>query len=336
MAFATWDGRSRTAAARARGSGEEQAKRPPQARKLGAVSPREAARLARIESLRGRRSPPSASLILLGTAFICISTAALFLLPGRGGATMSEDPEVASREASPAPPVPSSWTRIAHPAPLFTLDAAEFSKTDKSYEAMRSTQGEGREDRLVFGAAARIGEPFMEIAILRGGAEAGDDAPFFVDLSRRAAAAGVAVAKAAPGEPMPSKFGDMESAEARLSANGAERSCLAFRRAVPGEALRILGWYCPPEGARERAPELSCLMERLELSGTTEDKTLRDAFAAAQARRLGCSKPPPLSAALPASKAPVAISASAASMAALLEATAPHPRGTKPRRRRIR
>jgi len=330
-----WDGRSRTAAARARGSGEERAKLSPQARTLGAVSPREAARLARIESLRGRRSPPSASLILLGTAFICISTAALFLLPARGGATMPDEPRIASRDASQAP----SWTRISHPAQLFTLDAVELSKADKSYEAMRSTQGEGREDRLVFGAAARIGEPFMEIAILRSGAEASDDAPFFVDLSRRAAAAGVAVAKAAPGEPMPSKFGELESAEARLSANGAERSCLAFRRAVPGEALRILGWYCPPEGARARAPELSCLMERLELSGTTEeteDKTLRDAFAAAQARRLGCGKPPPLSAALPAGKAPVAISASAASMAALLEATAPHPRGTKPRRRRIR
>jgi hypothetical protein len=326
-----WDGRSRTAA-RVRWSEEERAKLSPQARKLGAVSPREAARLARIESLRGRRSAPSASLILFGTAFICISSAALLLLPARGGATMPEEPKIASREASPgdAP----SWTRLPHPAPLFTLEAVELSKTQMSYEAMRSALGEGREDRLVFGAAARANEPFMEVSILRAGAEAGDAASFFVDLSRRAAAAGVAVAKATPGEPLPSKFGEMESAEARLSTNGAERSCLAFRRAVPGEALRLLGWYCPAEGARARAPELSCLIERLELSGTTEDKPLRDAFAAAQARRLGC-KAPSAPASLSAGKPPTVISASAASMAPLLEARPPRPRGTKPRRRRI-
>ena len=85
--------------------------------------------MARIESLRGRRSAPSASLILLGTAFICISSAALLLLPARGGATMPEEPQIASREPSPAPGDAPSWTRIAHPAQLFTLDAVELSKS---------------------------------------------------------------------------------------------------------------------------------------------------------------------------------------------------------------
>lgn len=288
-----------------------------------------------MESLRERRYAPSASLILLGTAFIGICAAALFLLPAPGGATMRDETRIAAREPSPSPHEEPSWTRIARPAPLFTLDAAEVSKTQESYEAMRSTLGEGREDRLVFGAPTRLDEPFIGISVSRTGVETGDEAPFFVGLSRRAAAAGVAVAKAAPGEPIESKFGEMESAEARLSTNGFERSCLAFRRAVPGEVLRILGWYCPSEGARARAPELSCLVDRLELSGATEDKALRDAFAAAQPRRLACGKPT-IGAALPASKTSVAISASAASMAALLEATAPHSRGTKPRHRRIR
>lgn len=87
-------------------------------------------------------------------------------------------------------------------------------------------------------------------------------------------------------------------------------------------------------GARARAPELSCLIERLELSGTIEDKPLRDAFAAAQARRLGC-KAPSAPASLSAGKPPTVISASAAGMAPLLEAGPPRPRGTKPRRPRI-
>ncbi|MGC1575613.1 MAG: hypothetical protein WA813_05715, partial [Beijerinckiaceae bacterium] len=96
--------------------------------------------MARIESLRGRRSAPSASLILFGTAFICISSAALLLLPARGGATMPEEPKIASREPSGDAP---SWTRLPHPAPLFTLEAVELSNTQMSYEAMRSALGQG-------------------------------------------------------------------------------------------------------------------------------------------------------------------------------------------------
>jgi len=314
-----WDGRSRTATGRARGSCGVQAALSPQTRKLGAVRPSEAARLAHIESLRERRSAPSASLILFGSAFICLLAVSLLLVPARGGAILSGEPEIASLVPSPAPHDAPSWTRIPHPVPLFTLDVAELSKAQMSYEAMRSTFDEGREDRLVFGSAARPDEA----------------ASFFVELSRRAAAAGAAVAKAAPGEPMRSKFGEMESAEAKLSMNEVERSCLAFRRAVPGEALRLLGWYCPSEGARVRAPELSCLIERLELSGATDDKTLRDAFATAQARRLGCGKPAPLAASSSSGKSQTMIAASAASLAPLLEGKPPRPRGTKTRRRRI-
>ena len=290
--------------------------------------------MAHIESLGSRRAAPSASVILFGAAFICISTAALLFLPARVGASMAVEPKIALREASPQPLETPSWTRILHPAPLFTLDAAELSKTEKTYEALRSTLGDGREDRLVFGALARVDEPFMEVAILRVGTEAGDAAPFFVELSRRAASAGVAVAKAAPGEPFPSKFGEMESAETRLSTNGVERSCLAFRRAIAGEALRLLGWYCAPEGVSTRAPELSCLIERLEVSGNTDDETLREAFASAQTRRLGC-KAPHAPVIATAGKPLPSISASAASMAALLETIVPRARGTKPRRRRI-
>ena len=330
-----WDGRSRTATGRARGSCGVQAALSPQTRKLGAVRPSEAARLAHIESLRERRSAPSASLILFGSAFICLLAVSLLLVPARGGAILSGEPEIASLVPSPAPHDAPSWTRIPHPVPLFTLDVAELSKAQMSYEAMRSTFDEGREDRLVFGSAARPDEPFMEVAIYRAGAEASEAASFFVELSRRAAAAGAAVAKAAPGEPMRSKFGEMESAEAKLSMNEVERSCLAFRRAVPGEALRLLGWYCPSEGARVRAPELSCLIERLELSGATDDKTLRDAFATAQARRLGCGKPAPLAASSSSGKSQTMIAASAASLAPLLEGKPPRPRGTKTRRRRI-
>ena len=319
-----WDGRSRMSAARACGRREGQTKPFPQARTLGAIKPREAARLARIESLRARKSSASASLIIFGAAFLATCGAALFLVPARGGATMPEAPKIASHDLGAVTLELPAWTPILHPTPLFMLDAGELQKLEIGYEAVRSTSGEGREDRLVFGAAARSDAPFMEIAIYRTGGEAGEPAPFFVDLSRRAAAAGVAVAKTTPGAPMRSKFGEMESAEAKLSLNGVERSCLAFRRAVPGEPLRVLGWYCAPAGAQAKGAELSCLIERLELSGATDDQTLRDAFASAHSRHLECSKPAPL------------LANSAVSLTSLLDATPPHRRGTKARHRRIR
>ena len=318
------DGRSRAAGERRNGNEGERAKRSPQARTLGAIKPREAARLARIESLSGRRSAPWASPLLLGAALISCCATALLLLPARGGATMPEEPKIVARETAPAARETLSFVPIARPARLFALDFAELAKAGESYDALRSAVGDGREDRLQFGAAAHVHEPFMQIAVYRTGIEAVDPAPFFVDVSRRAAAAGLAVSKATPGEPMPSKFGEMENAEVKLSMDGVERSCVAFRRAVPGEALRLSGWYCPPAGELAPRAGLSCLVDRLELSAASEDKVLRDGFAAARARGTDCGKPP----------APV-LAASVPAPPQFLKANAPRPRGTKARRKRI-
>ncbi|MBV9974175.1 MAG: hypothetical protein JO105_02145 [Hyphomicrobiales bacterium] len=319
-----WDGRSRRKAARARGSGEEPFRPFPQARPLGAIKPRDAARVARLESLRTRRSSASASLVLFGVALLATCAGVLFLLPARGGATMPEEPKIAARDLASVTSEPPQWTSLAHPAPLFTLVVPELQKTEKIYQAMRSTFGEGREDRLVFGEAAREEAPFAEIAIYRTGSEAGEPVPFFVDLSRHAASAGVSVAKATPGASIRSKFGEMESAEARLVASSVERSCLAFRHAIAGESLRLLGWYCAPAGSASGTMDLACLVERLELSGVTDDKVLREAFAAVQTRRIGCAKP-----------ATVVATNSALSLKPLLETKQVVHRGTKARHRRI-
>jgi len=95
-----------------------------------------------------------------------------------------------------------------------------------------------------------------------------------------------------PGEPMHSKFGEMETADIKLSGAGVERQCLAFRRAAPGEALRLTGWYCGPAGAFAGRAGLACLIDRLALLGAGEDSELRDGFAAAERRRMACGKAP--------------------------------------------
>jgi hypothetical protein len=312
--FVMSDGRSRAPARRREGPAVERSKPWPQARALGAFDEREARPDSRAAVMFARP-------FLFGVALLLACATALLLLSARGGATTQEEAKEAAQQ--PAQRMPS-WLPVVHPTPRFALDSAELVKLAKSYDAVRSATGDGREDRLTFGAAAQTGEPFVALGIYRAGSEAIEPALFFVELSRRAAAAGLAVSKATPGDPLRGKFGEMESAEVRLSTDdGVERSCLAFRRAAPGEGLRLSGWYCPPAGAFPERAELSCLVDRLELSGANDDKVLRDAFAAAQGRRLGCGKPP----------APV-LTASAAGMAAILEANPLRPHGTKGRRGR--
>jgi hypothetical protein len=233
---------------------------------------------------------------LFGAALLLAGATALALLPSQGGAS-APDEQLPVAQAAPAAPEKPAWLPIIRPLRLFALESPELIKAAANYDAIRATAGDGREDSLSFGSAARIDALFMRLSVYRAGSEASDPAPFFVDLSRRAASVGLAVAKATPGETMRSKFGDMETAEMKLSMNGVERACLAFRRAVPGESLRIGGWYCAPVGGFAGRAGLSCLVDRLALLSAGEDLLLRDGFVAAERRRGGCGKAPMLASA---------------------------------------
>jgi hypothetical protein len=255
--------------------------------------------------------------LLFGAALLLACATALLLLPGRGGADAPDDRKAAT-PATPGGPEKPAWLPVVRPIRLFALEAPELIKAVASYDAIRSTAGDGREDSLSFGAAARLDALFMRLSVYRAGSEAADPAPFFVDLTRRVATAGLAVSKATQGEPIRTKFGDMEIAEMKLSMKGVERSCLAFRRAVPGESLRLGGWYCTPAGAFGGRAGLSCLIDRLALISAGEDNALRDGFVAAERRRLACGKSPMLA-------------ASVASAASAQDPNPPRLRGLKPR-----
>jgi hypothetical protein len=233
-------------------------------------------------------------LALFGLAMLFACATALLLLSAESG---SAEEQQAAPPASPGTPQKPAWLPVVRPIRLFALEAPELIKTAQNYDAVRSTSGDGREDNLAFGAAARADAPYMRISVYRAGSEAVDPAPFFVDLSRRAASVGLAVAKTTPGQPTLSKFGEMETAEVKLQINEVERNCLAFRHAVGGENLRITGWYCAPAGSFAGRAGLSCLVDRLALLSAGEDHALRDSFVAAERRRpAACSKGPLLAA----------------------------------------
>ena len=231
--------------------------------------------------------------VLFSVALIFACATALLVLSEESGASSPEHQEPADATPSQKP----AWLPVIRPLRLFALEAPELIKAAPNYDAARSTLGDGREDNLSFGAAARGDASFMRISVYRPGSEAADPAPFFVDLSRRAASVGLAVAKATPGEPTQTKFGEMETAEVKLSMNDVERSCLAFRRAAKGENLRIAGWYCAPVGSFAGRASLACLVDRLALLSAGEDLALRDGFVAAEKRRpAACGKGPLLAA----------------------------------------
>jgi hypothetical protein len=236
-------------------------------------------------------------LSVIGAGGILACGAIFLLWPGESGARAPEGQRLAAASApalQPAPALPQkpAFVPVIRPLHLFALEAPELIKAGANYDAIRATNGDGREDSLSFGTAARSDALFMQLSVYRVGTEVTEPTAFFVDITRRAASVGLAVAKATPGEVLHTKFGDMETAEMRLSVGEYERGCLAFRRAVPGESLRLAGWYCAPNGAFVGRAGLSCLIDRLALLSAGEDHVLRDGFVAAERRRPSCGKAP--------------------------------------------
>jgi hypothetical protein len=274
----------------------------------------EALRRSAVACLRMRFFPARRARLCI--AFVLCCTAVLQFLPQAGGASRSDG----RQPALPAPQQEPSWLPIDNPPKLYALDTPEFAESQSGYEAIRARRGAGREDHLSFGAVDRPDAPFMHVFVYRVGGEAVEPMPFFVDLVRRATAAGLAVAKTRPGDLAQTKFGDMETAGMQLAVNGAVRSCLAFRRAVAGENLRIAGWYCSATDASIFARDaVPCLIDRLALVDADGDVRLQEGFAAVEKRHLACG-------------GPSFISASAAEPPMLQEQAPPRPRNARKRR----
>lgn len=196
---------------------------------------------------------------------------------------------------------PSPWQPIANAGPVYTLDGVEPRALTSLRSAIDWTEGRvkpaegkvplkqetrrheagGREDVLTLGGTPESAH--LRIEIRRGVPEPAPTS-FYIDLVRRAAEAGLAVARAATPVQIATKFGPVEAAPALFEGRG---SCFAFRFAHPDLAFRIAGWLC---GARDRPVDeegLVCAIDRLVLAPGVEDPTLRVLFAQAERRRTG-------------------------------------------------
>ena len=179
-------------------------------------------------------------------AVTVLGVAAIFVKPqptieasaDNGGRNDSGD---IARAPGPAP--------IAKQNAAFDLTAPEFAKETKALSSRRLEGGDGREDSLTLGEFTS-GGPYLRLDIRETPADKRGNPDFFLDMTRHAAQAGLAVVKISQLSPLASRFGSFETADIRLSQKASgesaptERACLALRLIGGKRSVEIAGVAC--------------------------------------------------------------------------------------------
>ena len=182
--------------------------------------------------------------------------------------------------AAPAP----AWIPIIRPIELYALEAPEVTKLSRSYEARRHLSGGGRQDILTYGAP-KPDSAYVRLVLYRLGTEQAANAPFFLELARRAADGGLAITKSQAPLPLSTRFGEAEVADVSLAtAEGTGLPCLGFRMEAQGLSWHMTGFACGGGTALPR-PALQCMFDRLDLMSAGDDQALAKFFADTELRR---------------------------------------------------
>jgi hypothetical protein len=174
------------------------------------------------------------------------------------------------------------------------LAAPEFAKEKKALSSRRLDDADGREDSLTLGEFA-FGGPYLRLDMRETPADKRGNPDFFLDMTRHAAQAGLAVVKISQVSPLASRFGSFETADIRLSQKAGdegaptERACLALRLMAGKQSVEIAGVACgaPAKPIDRRA--LGCILDRLDYTPNGENVVFDKFFLAAeQERGRGC------------------------------------------------
>ena len=213
-------------------------------------------------------------------------TLALLGLVAADFLTVERPPRVAPAPVpAPARPGAAPWLEVIKPLELYSLDAGDFSKSSRSYRARRHAEGGGRQDTITLGTPGT--EPMLRLSLYRRGAEPYSRAPFFADVARQAAEAGLSVTRSALPDLLPTRFGAFEVAAVNLSAGDAPATpCSGYRLVLDDPALTVSGLACGGAAATNH-DSLRCLLERLDLASGGSDRTLVEFFAASELKRSG-------------------------------------------------
>jgi hypothetical protein len=192
---------------------------------------------------------------------------------------------VAQQNAPDAAPhvVKPAWVEIQKPFRLFALNSPDWGREPTAYTAQRNREGAGRRDHLTFGTFG-ADQAWLQLTLYRTGTEEAELAPFFVDMARRAAPAGLAVARMSQPKVVPTRFGAFDVADFTLIAQAGTSApsprCLGFRLAEAG-ILQIGGFACAAPGKPVDQARLACTLDRIDLVAAGDDKELRAFFTGA-------------------------------------------------------
>jgi hypothetical protein len=143
-------------------------------------------------------------------------------------------------------------------------------------EAREHANG-AREDTLILG---RFGDfRYAQLILVQG--QAGPAGSFYIEMVRRAARSGLAVAHQGQSRVVATKFGSVEAAPMTL-ANKGEQTCEAFRFSDATAAFSFQGWLCgssPPDEA-----QLACFIDGITPAGGASP-SLKAVFAQAERNR---------------------------------------------------
>jgi hypothetical protein len=180
---------------------------------------------------------------------------------------------------------PPLWIDIVKPIALFGLDMPDISKDARIYVARRHSEGGGRQDTLGFGRLDGP-DPYLRLMVYRIGNEARHKVSFYVDLARRAAAAGLSIGHGLKSQEAMTRFGLFEVADVDLmDKEGLPTPCLGFRSANDDLPVQMAGFACGSKAKPLSRPGLVCLIERLDLNSAGEDQVLARFFAEAELKR---------------------------------------------------
>ena len=235
--------------------------------------------------------PSLARFIVLHPAFAAILVLAAVLglttLAWRAVSHLSQSGRDLAADA-PVLEAPAWSSRSSRRLPGFSFESPLFPREQVAHEARRHNPGGGREDIFTFGAPGGD-RGFARVVAYRIGSEAGPPGTMFLEMARRAAEAGFAVARSAFPAPLPTRFGLLEVADLTLAGDGGEQRCMAWRMVADEQDLRVTGWLCGAEGKPVDRQALTCFAERLDLPAPQTDKGLRALFSAAERPRSpGC------------------------------------------------
>ena len=182
------------------------------------------------------------------------------------------------REVDPPAPPAADPIWVDAGAPLFGLVGAGSSGALRS-EAQRRSAGPGRIDVLTLGEGP--GGDWLRVALQQAGPQDPPSGSLFLDLSRAAARAGLAVTRSALPAVLTTRFGDFELAEIELAEGEGARACLGLRLLAGEPDLRIVGFACAREG-RPSPAALACQLDGLQLLAPDAEAGLARFFAAAE------------------------------------------------------